>query len=261
MNKQRETIYGLRRQLMFEPEHREYLLGEKGVAHDLLQDLTSSFLSLETGPDKWDVDTYAAEIESIYAVDPAKDANVDFKRMSPDQIEEAIWKVASARYVAKEKLAGEESLRAYERYIMLNIIDSQWKDHLASIDQVKQGIGLVGYGQKDPLVEYKKQSFDMFQDMLDRIDTNTCKSLFHLQIMTQDEQEERERLARLEAQRARRQAAGMAFTGAMATATAAGDTDEVRHTPYVRSTPKMKPNEPCYCGSGKKFKKCHGAGI
>ncbi|MGD9629986.1 MAG: preprotein translocase subunit SecA [Pyrinomonadaceae bacterium] len=260
MNKQRETIYGLRRQLMFEPEHREYLLGENGVARDLLRDLTDSFLPMTSSPDLWDVDTYAAEIESIYAVDPAVDAGVDFKVDNPDTIEDKIWKKASALYAAKEKLAGEESLRAYERYIMLNIIDSQWKDHLLSIDQVKQGIGLVGYGQKDPLVEYKKQSFDMFQDMLDRIDTNTCKSLFHLQVMTQDEQDERERLARLEQQRARKQAAGMAFTGAMATAEVAG-AEAARHTPYVRDTPKMKPNQPCYCGSGKKFKKCHGAGM
>ena len=258
MNKQRETIYGLRRQLMFEPEHRDYLLGETGVARDLLHDLTASFLNGEGGPEKWDVDTYAAEIESIYAVDPAKDAGVDFRKANPDDIEEAIWRKAIGSYEQKEKLAGAESLRAYERYIMLNIIDSQWKDHLLSIDQLRQGIGLVGYGQKDPLVEYKKQSFDMFQDMLDRIDTNTSKALFHLEVVTRDEQEERERLERLSQQRARRQAAGMAFTGAMATADAAG---AARHTPYVRDTPKMKPNQPCYCGSGKKFKKCHGAGV
>ncbi len=260
MNKQRETIYGLRRQLMFEPEHRDYLLGETGVARDLLHDLTASFLNGEGGPEKWDVDTYAAEIESIYAVDPAKDAGVDFRKANPDDIEEAIWRKAIGSYEQKEKLAGAESLRAYERYIMLNIIDSQWKDHLLSIDQLRQGIGLVGYGQKDPLVEYKKQSFDMFQDMLDRIDTNTSKALFHLEVVTRDEQEERERLERLSQQRARRQAAGMAFTGAMATADAAG-AEAARHTPYVRDTPKMKPNQPCYCGSGKKFKKCHGAGV
>jgi preprotein translocase subunit SecA len=261
MNKQRETIYGLRRQLMFEPEHREYLLGESGVARDLLHDLTHSFLSAQISPDKWEVDTYAAEIESIYAVDPAVDAGVDFKRMNADQIAAAVWKKASEDYSEKEKIAGGESLRAYERYIMLNIIDSQWKDHLLSIDHLKQGIGLVGYGQKDPLVEYKKQSFDMFQDMLDRIDTNTSKALFNLEIVVKDEQEEIERLERLERQRARKQAAGMAFTGAMATATVAGDTEEVRHTPFKRDQPKVKPNDPCYCGNGKKFKKCHGAGM
>ena len=260
MNRQRETIYGLRRQLMFQDDHREFLLGESGVARDLLRDLTASFLSDEVMPEKWDVDTYAAEIDSIYNVDPARDAGVDFKSMNAAEIEEAVWKKAISDYEAKEKLAGGDSLRAYERYIMLNIIDTQWKDHLLSIDHLKQGIGLVGYGQKDPLVEYKKQSFDMFQDMLDRIDTNTTKALFNLEIVTEDERAERERLERLEMQRARRQAAGMAFTGAMATAEAAG-AEAAAHTPYKRDTPKMKPNDPCYCGSAKKFKKCHGAGV
>ncbi len=260
MNKQRETIYGLRRQLMFEPEHREYLLGEQGVARDLLGDLTQSFLNPQVAPNDWEVDTYAAEIESIYAVDPAVDADVDFRTMNTDQIAEAVWKKASANYAEKEKLAGIEQLRAYERYIMLNIIDSQWKDHLLSIDHLKQGIGLVGYGQKDPLVEYKKQSFDMFQDMLDRIDTNTTRALFNLEIVVKDEQEEMERLERLERQRARKQAAGMAFTGAMATAEVAG-AEAAKHTPFKREHAKVKPNDPCYCGSGKKFKKCHGAGM
>ncbi|MDH3493874.1 MAG: preprotein translocase subunit SecA [Acidobacteriota bacterium] len=259
MNKQRETIYGLRRQLMFEPEHREYLLGETGVARDLLRDLTAYFLNTEVSPNEWDIDTYAAEIESIYSIDPAVDADVDFRTMNADEIEETIWKKASAVYAEKEKQAGAEQLRAYERYIMLNIIDSQWKDHLLSIDHLKQGIGLVGYGQKDPLVEYKKQSFDMFQDMLDRIDTNTTRSLFNLEIVQKDEQEEMERLERLERQRAQRQAAGMAFTGAYEGVQAAGE-EALRHTPFVRDQPKVGPNEKCPCGSGRKYKKCHGAG-
>ncbi len=260
MNKQRETIYGLRRQLMMSPEHREYLLGETGVARDLLADLTHQYLNPQVTPDNWDVDTYAAEIESIYAVDPAADGGVDFKRMNAEQVEDAIWKKAVEIYDEKEKAVGAEQLRAYERYIMLNIIDSQWKDHLLSIDHLKQGIGLVGYGQKDPLVEYKKQSFDMFQDLLDRVDTQTTKALFNLEIVVKDEQEEIERLEKLERQRARRQAAGMAFTGAMDGATMAGE-EARKSVPFVREQPKVKANDPCYCGSGKKFKKCHGAGI
>ncbi len=258
MNKQRDTIYKLRRDLMFKPEHREYLLGDTGVARDLLGDLTGYFLNPEVDAGDWDVDTYAAEVENIYSVDPAVDAGVDYKIMTPEDIEEAIWKKASADYNAKEKMAGEESLRAYERYIMLNIIDSQWKDHLLSIDHVKQGIGLVGYGQKDPLVEYKKQSFDMFQDMLDRIDTNTTRSLFNLEVVDKDEQEEIERLERLAQQRARKQAAGMAFTGAYEGVSAAGE-EALKSVPFVRDQPKVKPNEPCHCGSGRKYKKCHGA--
>src|SRR5690606_24251367 len=101
MNRQRETIYGLRRQLMFEPEHREYLIGDTGVAHDLLADLTRHFLVAEVGRDKWDVDTYAAEIESIYKIDPAKDAGVDFDTMHPEEIEAAIWEKAKADYAEK----------------------------------------------------------------------------------------------------------------------------------------------------------------
>ncbi len=259
MNKQRDTIYKLRRDLMFEPEHREYLLGENGVARDLLRDLTGYFLNPEVSPDLWDVDTYAAEVENIYSVDPAIDAGVDYETMTGDEIEAAIWKKAIGDYQEKEKMAGEESLRAYERYIMLNIIDSQWKDHLLTIDHVKQGIGLVGYGQKDPLVEYKKQSFELFQDMLDRIDTNTTRSLFNLEIVDKDEQEEMERLERLERQRAKKQAAGMAFTGAYEGVQAAGD-EALKHTPFVRDQPKVGPNEKCPCGSGRKYKKCHGAG-
>ncbi len=260
MNKQRATIYGLRRQLMMESEHREYLIGENGVARDLLGDLTHQYLNPQVTPDNWDVETYAAEIHSIYAVDPALDAAVDFNKMTAQEIEDAIWKKAIANYEEKEKVIGNEQLRAYERYIMLNIIDTQWKDHLLSIDHLKQGIGLVGYGQKDPLVEYKKQSFEMFQDMLDRIDTHTARALFNLEVVVKDEQEEIERIERLERQRARRQAAGMAFTGAMSTANVAGE-DIRKSTPFVRDQPKVKPNEPCYCGSGKKYKKCHGAGI
>lgn len=258
MNKQRDTIYKLRRDLMFQPEHREFLLGEKGVAKDLLSDTTNYFLNTEVSPDEWDIDTYAAEIENIYSIDPAVDANVDYDSMNPEEIEQAIWEKALADYEEKEKLAGDESLRAYERYIMLNIIDSQWKDHLLSIDHVKQGIGLVGYGQKDPLVEYKKQSFDMFQAMLDRIDTNTIRSLFNLEIVSKDEQEEMERLERLERQRSQKQAAGMAFTGAYEGVQAAGE-EALKNIPFTRDEPKMKPNDPCFCDSGKKYKKCHGA--
>lgn len=187
------------------------------------------------------------------------DAGVDFERMTPAEIEDAIWKKAYANYEEKEKIIGAETMRAYERYIMLNIIDSQWKDHLLSIDHLRQGIGLVGYGQKDPLVEFKKQSFEMFQEMLDRIDINTVKSLFNLEIVARDEEEELEQLRRLERQRARRRASAMAYTTAYEGVAAAGE-EAKKHTPFVREQPKIKPNDPCFCGSGKKYKKCHGAG-
>ncbi|HSV33132.1 MAG TPA: preprotein translocase subunit SecA, partial [Pyrinomonadaceae bacterium] len=162
MNKQRETIYGLRRQLMEEPDQREYLVGETGVARDLLADLTKQYLNPNLSPEEWDIENYKVQLHTIYAFD-ADAETVDFLESSSEQIEDLVWEKVKAKYAEKEKQIGDEAMRTYERIIMLNIIDAQWKDHLLALDHLKQGIGLVGYGQKDPLVEYKKESFDLFQ--------------------------------------------------------------------------------------------------
>jgi preprotein translocase subunit SecA len=258
MNKQRATIYGLRRQLLEQPDNRSFLLGDTGVARDLLHDITAQHLNGR--PDEWDVIGYAVEMQDVYDFDPIEQG-IEIEGRSPEDIEAEIWEILKTRYAEKEEQVGPESMRAYERYIMLEIIDNQWKDHLLSIDHLKQGIGLVGYGQKDPVVEYKKESFDMFQAMLDRIDTLTVRALFHLQIVTQQEAEEVEAERQRRRERARRRnATAMTFTGANATATVAGE-EAAKATPFRRSQPKVKPNDPCYCGSGKKFKKCHGVGV
>jgi preprotein translocase subunit SecA len=165
---------------------------------------------------------------------------------------ETIWETLKVKYAAKEQQIGPEAMRTYERIIMLNIIDAQWKDHLLSLDHLKQGIGLVGYGQKDPLVEYKKQSFDLFQEMLDRIDTTTIRSLFNLQIVSEEPPEA------LRQRRLPRRPSPMTFTGPNQGAAAAGEEAGKVRT-VVRDQPKVGRNEPCPCGSGKKYKKCHGA--
>ena len=254
MNKQRETIYGLRRQLMEEPDQREYLLGETGVARDLLADITKQYLDENVSPDDWDVENYKVQIHTIYALDPDVEG-IDFKNLSSEEIDDLIWEKLKAKYAEKEKQIGGEAMRTYERIIMLNIIDAQWKDHLLALDHLKQGIGLVGYGQKDPLVEYKKESFDLFQAMLDRIDTTTIRSLFNLQVVAEESPDEirRRRLA------ARRRG-GMQFTGPNQGAAAAGE-EAGKIKTVTRSQPKVGRNDPCPCGSGKKYKKCHGAGV
>jgi preprotein translocase subunit SecA len=249
MNKQRETIYGLRRQLMEEPDQREYLLGEKGVARDLLADLTKQYLNAEASPEDWDVENYRIQLQSVYDFD-AEAENIDFQNWTTDEIEEAVWERLKAKYAEKESAIGEEAMRTYERIIMLNIIDAQWKDHLLSIDHLKQGIGLVGYGQKDPLVEYKKQSFDLFQEMLDRIDTHTVRSLFNLQVVTEQAPEQ------LQQRRARRPTR-LSFTGPNQGAAPAGEEAGMVWT-VTRDLPKVGRNDPCPCGSGKKYKKCCG---
>ncbi|HYN85546.1 MAG TPA: preprotein translocase subunit SecA [Pyrinomonadaceae bacterium] len=250
MNKQRETIYGLRRRLMEEPDQREYLVGERGVARDLLSDITRQFINPDVSPDDWDVEAYRVQLLSVYAFD-ADAEGIDFEHLTSQQVEDAVWERLRAQYAAKEEQVGVEAMRTYERIIMLNIIDAQWKDHLLSIDHLKQGIGLVGYGQKDPLVEYKKQSFDMFQAMLDRIDTTTIRTLFNLQVVAEQQPEQMQ-------QRRQRRPTRMTFTGPNQGATAAGE-EAARTKTVTRDQPKVGRNDPCPCGSGKKYKKCCGA--
>jgi preprotein translocase subunit SecA len=252
MNKQRETIYGLRRQLMEEPDQRDYLVGEKGVARDLLADTTKQYLNPNLSEDEWDIENYKVQMHSVYGLD-ADAEGIDFRSLNSEEIEGQIWEKLKAKYAGKEKQIGDEAMRTYERIIMLNIIDAQWKDHLLALDHLKQGIGLVGYGQKDPLVEYKKESFDMFQAMLDRIDTTTIRSLFNLQVVAEQAPDE------LQRRRAARRAS-LNFTGPNQGAAPAGE-EAGRIKTVVRSEPKVGRNDPCPCGSGKKYKKCHGAAI
>ncbi|HKG16004.1 MAG TPA: preprotein translocase subunit SecA [Pyrinomonadaceae bacterium] len=247
MNRQRETIYGLRRQLMEEPDQREYIMG---VAADLLGDLVKQYLPETASPDDWDVENFKLQLHSTYAFD-AEAEGLDIDTMSPRQVDETVWEKVKASYESKEAQVGAEALRTYERIIMLNIIDAQWKDHLLAIDHLKQGIGLVGYGQKDPLVEYKKESFDMFQAMLDRIDTTTIRTLFNLQVVAEQAPEQLQ-------QRRQRRPTSMTFTGPNQGATAAGE-EAARTKTVTRDQPKVGRNEACPCGSGKKYKKCCGA--
>jgi preprotein translocase subunit SecA len=247
MNRQRETIYGLRRQLMEEPDQREYILG---VAQDLLGDLVKQYLPAEASPDDWDAENFKLQLHSTYAFD-AEAEGLYVENMTPREVEETVWERVKASYESKEAQVGAEALRTYERIIMLNIIDAQWKDHLLAIDHLKQGIGLVGYGQKDPLVEYKKESFDMFQAMLDRIDTTTIRTLFNLQVVAEQQPEQLQ-------QRRQRRPSAMTFTGPNQGATAAGE-EAARTKTVTRDQPKVGRNELCPCGSGKKYKKCCGA--
>ncbi len=253
MNKQRETIYGLRRQLMEEPDQRDYLMGDppqSGVAYDLLSDITRQYLNPDVSQDDWDIDNYKIQIKTIYDFDIDSE-RLDIPNMTSQEVVDAIWERLKVKYEGKEDQIGPEAMRTYERIIMLNIIDAQWKDHLLSLDHLKQGIGLVGYGQKDPLVEYKKQSFDLFQEMLDRIDTSTIRSLFNLQVVSEQAPES------LQQRRMARRPAALRFTGPNQGAAPAGEEDGKIKT-VVRDQPKVGRNEPCPCGSGKKYKKCHG---
>src|ERR1700683_2963829 len=176
MNKQRQAVYGMRRQLLEGKEQKER-------AVEIIRGIVGSFIDLrcpERGhPTTFDFSGLQSDVLSQFGVkiDPQELAG-----LSRQEIEDHINDLLERRYNEKEELIGPENMREAERMVMLNVIDNQWKDHLLSMDHLKEGIGLRGYGQKDPLIEYKKESFELFQDMMDRIEDETIRYLFFLQI-------------------------------------------------------------------------------
>ena len=192
MNKQRENIYGLRRQLLEgkirlddgeEMNTREYVMS---LAEDLLDDAMETYAGKEMDVEEWDLDALKLDMTRVFGLDADDYAAADFAGKTADEIRDALWERVTKRYDTKEQLVGAELLRRVERDIMLQIVDTQWKDHLYSLDHLKEGIGLRGYGQKDPLVEYKRESFELFQDMKARIDEEMVRYLWALRPVASD---------------------------------------------------------------------------
>ena len=283
MNKQRETIYGIRRSALEGKDQRDYVLE---IAEDVARELVDTFCPREQHPDQWNAAQFLAEMNSQFGID-AKAAGADPGSLSHDQLSNAAAEAVAARYAEKEKQFGPELMRWLERRIILDVVDSQWKDHLLSLDHLKEGIGLRGYGQKDPLVEFKKEAFVLFEDMMARIDNETIRYLFHIQ-MQQAERHPDEMQIRPESQRGLAPRGGGA-QAAVASAAARASESEPQRLPEVarqlerkqqrqqkdlqyqtgpaqaeapkpvRAGAKVGRNDPCPCGSGKKYKRCHGA--
>ena len=258
MNKQRENIYGMRRQLLegFEgdtPEEqsenqREHIMG---IAQDVFDDLIDKFMPKDLRPDQWDIAGLKDQLRSIFGFDVDREA-LDLEVMGSEESRESLWHKIEEKYKEKEVTAGVAALRSLERYVMLNIVDSQWKDHLQALDHLKEGIGLRGYGQKDPVVEYKRESFYQFDAMLERIDTDTIRYLFNLQLQSAAPVEQQ-----LLERRRRQRRGRVAFTKANETAFAGGEEEQAK--PVRHQGPRIGRNDPCSCGSGKKYKRCCGA--
>jgi preprotein translocase subunit SecA len=280
MNKQRETIYAIRRSALEGKDQRDYVLG---IAEDVVRELVETFCPREQHPDQWNTTQFLAESNAQFGID-MKAAGADPATLSHDQLADAAAEAVKKRYEEKEKQFGADLMRWLERRIILDVVDSQWKDHLLSLDHLKEGIGLRGYAQKDPIVEFKKEAFTLFEDMMARIDNETIRYLFHIQVQ-QGEQPPEARQPRPEPPRTPPQSA------AAAVASAAARASEPQHLPAVareierrqqrqqkdlqyqtgpaqaeapkpvKVGAKVGRNDPCPCGSGKKYKKCHGANV
>jgi len=242
MNKQREAVYGLRKQLLEGEDQKEYLMG---IADDIIIDLAARHAGEKTHPDEWDLNGLQTAILQQFGFD-FRAEGIDPSHMGSKEIEEALIAKAHEKYDQKETLIGSPQMRFHERMLMLQIVDSHWKDHLLAMDHLKEGIGLRGYGQRDPLVEYKKESYTLFEDLMGRIEEDTLRFLFLLQPVEEKKQAE-------QIERKRRRAE---FVLSQQNNGGDGASRQVK-----RDTPKIGRNDPCPCGSGKKFKKCHGVTV
>jgi preprotein translocase subunit SecA len=239
MNKQRETIYSLRRSFLEGRDQKEFVLER---AEAIANSLAETYAPATQHPDQWNVTQLGNELLNQFGFD-LKSAAIDTGNLNHNQLADTLLEKVKARYGEKETLFGEQMLRWLERHILLDIVDAQWKDHLLTLDHLKEGIGLRGYGQKDPLVEFKKEAFTLFEDMMDRIDTEAVRFLFLMQpARPEDQAKEIER-------RQQQQQKELQFQAGPAQAEAPKP---------VRAAAKVGRNDPCPCGSGKKYKKCHG---
>jgi preprotein translocase subunit SecA len=287
MNKQREAVYGLRRQLLEGVDQRELILED--YVGGILSNVLDEHAGEKLHPDQWDVKGLDTKLVDHFGINLAG-ANIKPLELNRHELGEAVFEKLKQDYEAKEKILSAPTMRYHERMVMLSVIDGLWKDHLLSMDHLKEGIGLRGYAQQDPLVAYKRESYDMFEAMMLKFQEDTVRFLFRMQILGPDGQpvnaapdvrrevpkappvassahpltldaepleiavNTRQPSTTIDAlekefhRKKQRELAAASMAGA-------GDASQ----PAQRRTgEKVGRNDPCPCGSGKKYKKCHG---
>ncbi len=246
MNKQRQEIYQLRKEILEGREGREYV---QGICEELIDNLLQIHCPEKVDPHDWNLTGLRTDMLAYFNLQ-ASDFGADLGDLGIQQLEETLLAAVRNRYQERETRFGTEMMRSFERAIMLHAVDVAWKDHLLVLDHLKEGIGLRGYGQRDPLNEYKKESYELFESMRSRVQDDILSKLFHFEPMTEEDMAEQRR------RREMPQPAQLTFS---APSKEANSSPNVGAATVVRKDPKVGRNDPCWCGSGKKFKKCHGA--
>ncbi len=278
MNKQREEIYRFRRELLEGGDQRDYIMQ---MADDSLIFYLDMYASADVDSEKWEYHELRVNIKRVFGLDipdrvvvPKPEASnsegtassqeaVPLKELSRPELEDYLLDAIHRRYAEKESEASPEFMRWFERMVTLQILDQQWKDHLLALDHLKEGIGLRGYAQQDPKVEYKREAFALFEELRDRVNEEIVRMLFLLRPATEGEEQE---ILTARARRAHQQVTYSAGESESAFAQGQGRPQEPAAArgggtavkQIVRTNPKVGRNDPCPCGSGKKFKKCCG---
>ncbi|MFH1975661.1 MAG: preprotein translocase subunit SecA [Pseudomonadota bacterium] len=236
MNQQREVIYRQRREALNGKSLKSAI---ESMIQEKVEDIAITFADEKMLPEEWDLNGVSEAVFKQFNFRMNNLSGGNLEGMTKEGLEQLIYDEALAVYNEKEKLVGSEDFRHLERVIMLQTVDNLWKDHLLSMDHLKEGIGLRGYAQQNPLVVYKKEGFEMFQDMISRVKEEIVNIMFRIQI---SEPQKIEEIRKPKEQK-------LLFSGS----------DEgVAKKPVKREENKVGRNDPCPCGSGKKFKKCCG---
>lgn len=270
MNSQREVVYDRRLAALERTSIKEEILE---LIDSVLQSLIAKYCPEKEYAENWDWTNLKSELLHNFLLNlDIKEA--DIPALSPDRLFEQVKGAVMHFYNQKEKLYGEEIMRRLERYAVLMTIDKHWRDHMYEMDQLKTGIGLRAYGQRDPLVEYKREAYRLFAEMIETVDKEIVSMVYKLQVnMPERSREERRReLAKAGMVASHQESTGMGFGSARAATedspppAAGGETvmaqgaQRGKAQPFKREGQKVGRNDPCPCGSGKKYKKCHGAG-
>ena len=243
MNKQRTVIYDMRRDILGSEDVREMVIEFAG---EVAEDLAGRFAEEKTHPEEWDFEALSTAVYAQFGFRP-EFPEADRPMLTSSAVADRVRTGAEAFYANKEAEYGADAIRYLERMFLLSTVDALWKDHLLSMDHLKEGIGLRGYAQKDPLKEYQREGFDLFADLISRIKEESLRRLFHVKV--QREEEGAEMKERMEAKRPAR------------VTLSRGDIKSAGKTTQKRQGVKIGRNDPCPCGSGKKYKKCCGASV
>ena len=239
MNQQREVIYGERRKVLLGDNLREHILGMLG---GIIEAQMNQYANEKLYPEEWSLENLITDAESIYAPKGRMKLE-ELEDMSRDELQDFLNQVAEESYTQREQLFGEDNMRELEKIIMLRVVDNRWMEHLDRMDMLREGIGLLAYGQRQPLVEYKIRGHEMFNQMIASIQNDIASLIFRVNIITREQQEamERENQQRMAAAKANH-----------------GDDFQENVKQPVKNGEKIGRNDPCPCGSGKKYKNCCG---